>query len=176
MDVPVELVLRLDVEDPALAAGVGRLQHRRDADGVERGPGALHVTGAGEARLRHARVGERAAHRDLVRHQVGGLGADSREPERLCDRCDDRHGAVGRDGEDAVDAVAPRDLGDPCDVREVDRLAHIGHLQAGRIGVAVDGDGTEAELLRPQDRAALVAPGADEEDGLHVARDRIRVT
>ena len=63
-----------------------------------------------------------------------------------------------------------------CDVGEVDRLADVGHLQAGRIGVAVDGDDAEAELLRPQDRAALVAPGADEEDGLHVARDRIRVT
>ena len=76
--------------------------------------------------------------------------------------------------EDAVDGVPSADLGDRGDVGEVDDLAHVGHLQAERVGVAVDRDDAEAELLRPQDRAALVAPGADEEDGLHVARDRIR--
>ena len=172
--VPVELVLRLDVEDPALAAGVGGLQHRRDADGVERRPRALHVARAGEARLRHARVGERAPHRDLVRHQVRRLGADPRQPERLGDRRHDRHGAIGGDREDAVDGMAPPDLGDRGDVREVDGLADVRDLQPERVRVAVDGDDAEAELLGPQDRAALVAPGADEEDRLHVARDRIR--
>ena len=103
-----------------------------------------------------------------------GLGADPGQAERLGDGRHDGNSAVGRDGEHAVDGVAAADLGDRGDVREVDGLAGVGDLQARRIGVAVDRDGAEAELLRPQDRAALVAPGADEEDGLHVARDRIR--
>ena len=60
--------------------------------------------------------------------------------------------------------------------REIDGLAHVGDLQAERVRIAVDCDDAEAELLRPQDRAALVAPGADEEDRLHVARDGIRAT
>ena len=104
VQVGVELVLRLDVEDAALPARVGRLQHRRHADGVERGAGAQQVACAREGRLRHAGVGERPAHRDLVRHQVGGVGADPRQPERFGDGCDNGHGAVGRDGQDPVDA------------------------------------------------------------------------
>jgi hypothetical protein len=172
--VSVELVGRLDVENPALPARVGRLQHRRHADGLERCARALHVARAGEARLGHACVGECAAHRDLVRHQVRSLRADPGEPERLGDGRDDGHGPVGRDGEDAVDGVATPDLGDRGDVGEVDRLARVSDLQAERVRVPVDRDDAQAELLRPQDRAALVAPGADEEDRLHVARDRIR--
>ena len=69
-------------------------------------------------------------------------------PERLRDGCDDRHGSVGRDGEHAVDPVAAADLRDRRDVGEVDRLAHVGHRQAERVGVAVDGDDAKAELLR----------------------------
>ena len=106
MHVGVELVLRLDVEDPALAAGVGRLQHRRHPDHVEGGARAQHVACAREAGLRHARVGERAPHRDLVRHQMGGLGPDPGESQRLGDGGDDRHSPVGRDGQHSVDAVA----------------------------------------------------------------------
>ena len=41
----------------------------------------------------------------------------------------------------------------------------------GRVGVAVDGDDAKPVLPRLQDRAALVAPRADEEDGLHVPGD-----
>src|SRR5262249_7056414 len=39
--------------------------------------------------------------------------------------------------------------------------------EPGRVGVAVDGDDAEPALARLLDRATLVAPGADEEDGLH---------
>ena len=63
--------------------------------------------------------------------------------------------------------VAPRDLGHGVDVGEVDGLADVGDLEPGRVGVAVDGDDADALLARLQDRATLVAPGADEEDGLH---------
>ena len=50
----------------------------------------------------------RAPHRDLVRHQVRGLDADPRQPARLGDRGDDRHGAVGADGQHAVELDAAR--------------------------------------------------------------------
>ena len=53
------------------------------------------------------------------------------------------------------------------DVDEVDDLGLVGVLEPGRVGVAVDRDDAQPELLRAQDRAPLVAPRADEEDGLH---------
>ena len=65
--------------------------------------------------------------------------------------------------------VATRDLGHRVDVGEVDGLGDVGDLQPERVGVAVDRDDADALLARLQDRAALVAPGADEEDGLHCA-------
>ena len=45
----------------------------------------------------------------------------------------------------------------------------VGLGEPGRVGVAVDGDDAQPELLRAQDRAPLVPPGADEENGLHGA-------
>ena len=90
--------------------------------------------------------------------------------EALGHRRDDGHGAVGRDGQRAVDCVAPRDLGDRVDIGEVDRLGDVGDLQAERVGIAVDGDDANALVSRLHDRASLVAPGADEEDGLHTGR------
>ena len=66
--------------------------------------------------------------------------------------------------EHAVDAVPPRDLGDRRDVGEVDRLGDVRLAQPERVGIAVDCDDAQPELLRPQDRPALVAAGADEED------------
>ena len=53
------------------------------------------------------------------------------------------------------------------DVGEVDHLGDVGLREARRVGVAVDGHDAQAELFRLQDRAALVAAGADEENGLH---------
>ena len=167
VQVRVEVLARGDEEDPALAARVGRLQDGRHADRVEGGARAQEVARGGEARLRHARVGERAAHRDLVRHQVRRVGADPRQAERLRDGGDHRHGTVGRDRQDAVDGVTAADLGDRLDVGEVDRLATSADGQAERLGIAIDGDDPEAELSRPQDRTALVPARADEEDRLH---------
>ena len=66
--------------------------------------------------------------------------------------------------------MATRDLGHGIDVGEVDGLADVCGLKPECVGVAVDGDDTDALLPRLQDRATLVAPGADEEDGLHRAR------
>ena len=116
-----------------------------------------------------------AAHRDLVGHQIGGVGADPGQPERLGDRRDDGHGAVCRDGQDPVDTMAAADLGDRLHVGEVHRFAFVRHREPGRLRIAVDRDDAEAELLRAQDRTTLVAACADEEDRAHVARDGIRV-
>ena len=101
---------------------------------------------------------------------MGDVGADRRQAEPLRHRRHDGHGAIGGDGQRAVDRVAAGDLGDRVDVGEVDRLCDVGDLEPERVGVAVDGDDANPLLPRLQDRAPLVAPGADEEDGLHTAR------
>jgi len=82
---------------------------------------------------------------------------------------DDRHGAIGRDRQDAVDRVPPSDLRDSGDVGEVDRLGDIRYLQPRRVRIPVDGDDPHSELLRAQDRAALMPAGTDEEDRGHRA-------
>ena len=101
--------------------------------------------------------------------------ADRGQAEALGHRRDDGNGAVGGDGQRAVDRVAPGDLGHRVDVGEVDRLGDVGDLQPERVGVAVDGDDANALVARLQDRAPLVAPGADEEDGLHTAAMLLQV-
>ena len=99
-----------------------------------------------------------------------GLAADPRQPELLRHGRDHGDCAVGGDREHAVHPVAPRHVGDACNVGEVDRLGDVDLGEPGRVGIAVDADHTVPELLRPLDRAPLVAPGADEEDGWHAAR------
>ena len=167
MQVRVDLVERLDAEDAALAARVGRLQHRREADLVRRAAPLRDRADGGEARLRHAGLGEPAPHRDLVRHQVRRLDADPRQPASLRDRGDDRDGAVGADRQHAVELEPLRRLQHRCDVREVDDLRDVGLGEPRRLGVPVDGGDPQPELLRAQDRAPLMAPRADEENGLH---------
>ncbi len=165
VEVAVEVVVALDPEDTPLTARVCGLQDAGRPDGLERSPALDERADGGERRLRHAVLGERAAHDDLVSHPVRNSRADRRQPEALGHGCDDRNRAVGRDGQGSVDAVATRDLGDRIDVGEVDGLADVCSPQAECIGVAVDGDDADALLARLQDRATLVAPGADEEDG-----------
>ena len=123
-----------------------------------------------ERRLRHAVIRKRAAHHDLVAHPLRHARADRGQAEALGHRRDDGNGAVGGDGQRAVDRVSPGDLGHRVDVGEVDRLRDVGDLKAERVGVAVDGDDANALVARLHDRAPLVAPGADEEDGLHTGR------
>ena len=118
----------------------------------------------------YAVLGEGAAHHDLVAHPLRHGGADRRQPEPLRHGGDDGDGPVGRDGQRSVDGVAAGDLGHRVDVGEVDRLGDVGDLQPEGVGVAVDRDDADALLACLQDRAALVAPGADEEDGLHSER------
>ncbi len=134
---------------------------------AQRPPALAERANGRERGLRHAFVREGAAHHDLVPHPLRDRGSDRRQPQPLGHRSDDRHGAVGRDGQRAVDGVAPRDLGHRVDVGEVDSLADVGDLQPERVRIAVHRDDAKALPARLQDRATLVAPGADEEDGLH---------
>ena len=107
---------------------------------------------------------------------MGGLGSDSRQPERLGDRGDHGNRAVGGDGENPVDCMAPPCLGDRGDVHEVDNLGHIGLAESESVGVSVDRDHAQAELPRPPDRAPLVPARADEENGpVHIFRTVVDV-
>ena len=126
MQVRLEVVPRVDAEDAALPARVGRLEHGRHADvstaSTHRGCRAPPRSAVAARRLRRG-----APHPDLVRHQMGGLRADPRQAERLRHRCDDRHGAIGRHGERAVDPVRSATSMHRVDVREVDRLGDVRH-------------------------------------------------
>ena len=61
-------------------------------------------------------------------------------------------------------------VGHGVDVAKSTASAHIGRGKAGRLGIAVDRYDAQAARAGLLDRAALVAPGADEEDGLHGRR------
>ena len=170
MQVRVEVVRALEQEDPALAGRVGGLQHGRVADRLGRDARLVQRARGREARLRHARVGQPVAHRDLVRHRVRRLRADPGQAERLCDGGDDRHGAVGRERQHAVDRVAAPDLDHGVDVGEVDDLADVRVREPRRVRIPVDRDDAVAELLHAQEAAALVPAAADEEERGHGRR------
>jgi hypothetical protein len=165
-EIALEIVAVLDPEHRALPTGVGRLQHCRKAHRLE---GSVDVVGRPHRGIRglgHACVGKDIAHLELVRHPVGGRGADAREPECLCNRCDDRHGAVRGNCEHTVHLMLAADLGHARDIGEVDELADVGRTEAESVRVAVHCDDLIAELPRAQDGTALMSSTPDEEDGL----------
>ncbi len=51
-------------------------------------------------------------------------------------------------------------------VGEVRHTGDVGVLETGRVGIAIGCDDPKPERLRPADQGALVAPGADDQDGL----------
>ena len=130
VEVAVEIVLALEPEDATLPARVGRLQNGRQPDRLQRAPALRERSHGGERRLRHAVVRKRAAHHDLVAHPLRHARADRGQAEALGHRRDDGNGAVGGDGQRAVDRVPPGDLGHRVDVGEVDRLRDVGDLKA----------------------------------------------
>ena len=169
MQVTLEIVCRLDPEDAALAARVRRLQNRRQPDRCQCPPPLGERADGRKRRLRYAVLGEGTAHHDLVAHSVGDGRADRGEAEALGHSRDDGDCPVGGDGERSVDVVATGHLGDRVDVGEVHRLGDICNLKPERVGVAIDGDDADALIPCLEDGAALVAPRANEEDGLHWA-------
>jgi hypothetical protein len=105
-----------------------------------------------------------------VRHPISGVRPDSRQPEFLSDGRHDRNGPICRDGQHTVGIVAARECGYRLDVGEVDDLGGVGETETRRPRVTVDGGDPQSPPARLLDRAALVAPRADEEDGLHSRR------
>ena len=112
---------------------------------------------------------------------VRGLGADPRQAARLGDRGDDRHGAVGRDRQHAVDAVPARGLEHaPSTSREVDSSATSAASTRARPGCgrprpragrAPSPAGSRAAGGGPRRRRGRSSPRSDATSrrGLHVA-------
>jgi hypothetical protein len=170
VQVRLDLVDRAHEEDAALPARVGRLQHRREAD-LGRGTPPFRERAQGcEPRLRHTGLGERPPHRHLVGHQVRRLRPEARQPARLRDRGHDRHGPVGGDRQHTVDLLALDRFEHGRHVGEIDHEAAVRDLQPERVGIPVDAEHAQPELLGPQDRAPLVAARTDEQHRLHAPR------
>ena len=132
----------------------------------------MQVARGGESRLGDACLGEPAPLRDLVRHQVSGLGSHAGEAELLRHCGDDRNGSLGRECDDPLDTVPPADLDDGADVAEVDHLADLGLRETDGVGVPVDRHHLDAELVSALDDAALVSPSADEQDPAQITSRR----
>ena len=122
----------------------------------------------GEPRLRHA-LPRRAA---AASRPCASSGAPSRPRSRAGPRASAIAATTGTAR--SAETVSTPSIVSPAialdhrvDVGEVDHEPAVGLGEPERVGVAVDRDHAQAELLGPQDRAPLVAPGADEEDGLH---------
>jgi hypothetical protein len=76
VQVGVNVVDGFDAEDGSLAAGVRRLQHRREPDLVSRTAALGQRSDRRKARLGNAGIRELPSHRDLVGHQMSCLDAD----------------------------------------------------------------------------------------------------
>ncbi len=166
-EVALELLLALDAEHGALAAGVGGLEHcgKRD-DGECQGTLSSDWIAAN-----------------------GGCGtpasANTRRISSLCViRCAVSRPIPGSSSASATAATtgtarsaatvstpstscAAADLDHARDVGEVDELADVRRQEPERFRVAVDRDDLVPELLHALDRTALVTAAADEEDGRH---------
>ena len=158
-------------EDAALPAGVGRLQHGGQADRRQRAPAFGEGAHGGERRLRHALLGERAPHHDLVAHPLRDCACRSTaaraapSPPRRPGPRDRRTPSARRRprARRATSVTASTSVKSTASATSATCMPE-------RVRVAVDPDDAQALLARLQDRAALVAPRADEEDGLHSGR------
>ena len=170
VQVRLEVLDRLEPEDAALPARVGRLQDGGEADGLHRRGCVAHRARSRVLRLRHALLGEAPPHVDLVRHRVRDVGADPRQVERFRNGGHDRHGAIGgtvnapstpwRRATSITPSTSWKSTTSPTSAA----------WRPSACAVPVDRDDTEAELLRAPDRAALVPARADEENGLSAHR------
>ena len=94
---------------------------------------------------------------------------DAGQTELLGDRGDDRHRAIGRHREHAVDADATSDLDHLGDRSEVDDLRDVRGGEPRRVGIAIDRRDTEATCASLLDGTPLMAPCAYEENRRHAA-------
>ena len=131
VQVAVEVVERLEQEEAALAAGVGRLEHRREADGL-RGRAPLR---AAPAPPRTAAAARRPRRASAASRPCASSGAPSpcRSPAGRAPRRPRRRPAPrGRPNRQrAVDREPARDLDHALDVDEVDDLGLVGVPEPG---------------------------------------------
>ena len=170
VQVRVEVVGGLEAEDAALAARVGRLEHRREADRLERG--ARPRRGARTAAKRGCGTPASASVRRIATLCVIRCAVSVPIPGRPSASATAATTGTARSAETVSTPstrVPARRLAHRVEVGEVDHLGGVGREQPGCLRVAVDRDDAQAELARLHDRAALVPAGADEEDGLHRA-------
>ncbi len=169
-EVSFQILHAVHAENRALSTRVHGLENGGKPGRRECLSGVLGRANRGVRRLRDSRLGEHAAHLELVGHPVRGVDSDTREAELVRHGGNDRHGAVGRDRQHTVDALSAADLGDRGNVGEVHDLGDVGRGEPGRVRIAIDGDDSQVACACVLDRAALVATCADEEDGLHGGR------
>jgi UDP-glucose 4-epimerase len=169
MEMRLEVAGLVDPVETTLALRVGRLEHRRETDGLGCGSALGEVPHRGERGLRQPFLGERAAHRELVGEEVGGLSAERRQAEPLRHDGDHGHGAVAGGREHGVDGVPAGEVLDRVGLADVHELCDVGVAKAHRLGIVVDGDHAVTQAARLDDRGTLVAARADEEDSGHGA-------
>ena len=171
----VDVVERLDAKHAALPAAVHRLQHRREAR-PRRPPAASPTASAPPRTAAAARPPPRAA---AASRSCASSGARSRRrcPGGRAPRRPRRRPAPrGRPHTVSTPSIRkPRGrLQHGPDVGEVDDLRDVRLRQPRRVRIPVDGRDAKAQLLRPENRAALVAACTDEENGPHGRRILLR--
>ena len=175
VQVRVDLVERLDAEDAALAARVGRLEHGREPDlvgGAPRLGDRPHARRSAAAARPRRRAGVRIAILCVIRCAVSTpIPGSPRASATAATTGTARSALTVITPSSLIRAVA---LSTAAASEKSTTFAMSASARPGRVRVAVDRDHAQAELLRLQDRAALVAPGADEEDGLHAERMLLR--
>jgi len=159
----------LDPREPHLAGGVGGLQHGGKPHHAYGGPSLVRRPHGREARLRRSGLREPTPHGELVRHQARGLDADPGQVECLGDRGHHGDGALGLHCQHTVDREVADVLEHRLGAPEVHDPRDVRQAEPGRVGIAVDGDDTKAELPRTANHRALIPAGAHDEDGLHRA-------
>ena len=128
--------------------------------------GSRRATGQRRTAVAGPLFGERAPHHDLVPHPLRDAVPIDGSPRRSVTS------ATTGTARSAETVSAPstawrRATSVTASTSVKSTASRVGDLQPERLGVAVDCDDAEALLPRLHDRAPLVAPGADEEDGLH---------
>ena len=150
-----QLRLGADEREAALALAVGRLDDARDRQPVDDAGDELR------ARLRHARLREPVALPRLRRRERRGGRVDRvRQRQPLGDARRDADRPVGARRDDPVDVLRPCEPVDAGLVLGRDDRALVRVREAGRRGVAVDGDHEEVALACGAQQPDLRGPRA----------------
>ena len=168
--VALDFLARFDPKDGPLSSRVDRLQDGRERDRCECGVDVRAGAEARVRRLRQACGAECVAHGALVRQEVRGVRADSRQAESLRDRRHHRNGAICRHRQRPIDTHGAGDFDDLRHGREVDDLRDVRRCETRCVPVAVDCSDTQSARACLLDRTPLMAPCAYEQNRRHGRR------